>query len=97
MLGTTALVRPTAQDTPECAAKEVPQAAHSSAAQALQGMPCQSTWGCKNQQGRFLTNFDDKLWKGTHEFNDKWSGRNALPNPSGEFRQHTRQQGTPAV
>lgn len=38
MEGTTAEQRPTAQQMPRCAAQEVPQDAHSSAAQAAQGI-----------------------------------------------------------
>ena len=43
MEGTTAEQRPTAQDTPECAAKLVPRPAHASAAHADAGTPPQPT------------------------------------------------------
>ena len=45
MEGTTAEQRPTAQQMPRCAAQDVPQLAHSSAAQAAQGIVAQCT--CK--------------------------------------------------
>ncbi len=45
MEGMTAAQRPTAQQMPLCAAKLVPHAAHSSAAQPAAGTAAQSTWG----------------------------------------------------
>lgn len=50
MEGMTAAQRPTTQQMPLCAAKLVPHAAHSSAAQPAAGTAAQSTWGITQEE-----------------------------------------------